>query len=112
MQVVSILGFAAALAVAGTAFAQTTPPAGTGTKMSAADCTSLWSKLDAGKSGSLTQSQAKDAVTNFKAADINNDGKLDQTEFTTACNQGDVISRGMTGTDTPSGSSVPKTPSK
>jgi hypothetical protein len=112
MKAISIVGFVAALALAGTAFAQTTPPAGKGTKMSAADCASLWSKLDASKSGSLTESQAKDAVTNFKAADINNDGKLDQNEFTTACNQGDVISRGLTGTDTPAGSTAPKAPSK
>ena len=110
MKVVSILSFAAALAVAGTAFAQTTPPAGTGTKMSAADCTSLWSRLDASKSGSLTESQVKDAVPNFKSADTNNDGKLSQSEFSTACTKGDVISRGLTGTDTPSGSTAPKTP--
>jgi hypothetical protein len=45
-------------------------------------------------------------VTDFKAADANNDGKLTQAEFTSACNKGLVIaagsgagSRGITGTD-------------
>jgi hypothetical protein len=112
MKTLPIIGFAAALAMAGTAFAQsqTTPPAGN-KKMSAADCTALWSSLDTAKAGSLTEAQAKSAVPNFAAADTNKDGKLSQSEFTSACSSGLVTgsgSRGMTGTDTPSGNTAPK----
>ena len=55
----------------------------------------------------MSQAQAHGTVTDFKAADANNDGKLTQAEFSAACNKGLVIaagssagSRGMTGTDT------------
>lgn len=106
MKALSIFGFAAALAMAGTAFAQTSPPASNKAKMSQADCVSLWSSLDTNKAGSLTEAQSKGAVTNFKAADVNNDGKLSQSEFTTTCANGGVISRGLTGTET-----TPKAPS-
>ncbi len=48
-------------------------------------------------------------MTDFKAADTNNDGKLTQTEFMTACDKGLVTAsatsgsggRGMTGTESP-----------
>jgi hypothetical protein len=100
MKTISILISTAALAVAGTAFAQTSPSGST--KMSQAECTSLWSSLDASKSGSLSEAQSKNAVSNFTSADSDKDGKLSQTEFMTACNQGGVTSRGMTGSDKPS----------
>ena len=100
MKTISILISAAALAVAGTALAQTSPSGST--KMSQAECTSLWSSLDASKSGSLSEAQSKNAVSNFTSADTDKDGKLSQTEFMTACNQGGVTSRGMTGSDKPS----------
>jgi len=100
MRTIPILVSAAALAVAGTAFAQTTPSGST--KMSQAECTSLWSSLDSSKAGSLSESQSKNAVSNFTSADTDKDGKLSQTEFMTACNQGGVTSRGMTGSGSPS----------
>jgi hypothetical protein len=98
----------AALAIAVPALAQTTtaPKSGT-TKMSKADCTAAWTKLDAAKSGSVSQSQALGVVTDFKAADANNDGKLTQAEFSAACDKGLVTAsaatgsggRGMTGSE-------------
>jgi hypothetical protein len=96
----TILISAVALVFAGTAFAQTSPS--DSTKMSQAECTSLWSSLDTSKSGSLSQAQANNAVPNFSTADANKDGKLSQSEFMTACGQGGVTSRGMTGTGKPS----------
>jgi EF-hand domain pair len=102
----------AALLIAGSAFAQTTtaPKSGT-TKMSQSDCTAAWNRLDTAKSGSVSEAQVQGVVTDFKAADTNNDGKLTQSEFMAACNKGLVTAssgsgsggRGMTGTDSPSG---------
>jgi hypothetical protein len=100
------LAAAAALAIAVPALAQTTTtPKSGATKMSQADCTAAWTKLDTTKGGSVSQSQAGSVVTDFKAADTNSDGKLTQSEFMTACGKGLVTaststgsgSRGMTG---------------
>jgi len=107
MRTVASLAAAAALAIALPALAQTTPKSGA-TKMSQADCTVAWNKLDASKTGSVSQTQAQGVVTDFKAADANNDGKLTQTEFMEACDNGLVTAsaasgsggRGMTGSET------------
>jgi len=106
----------AALLMAGSAFAQTAtaPKSGT-TKMSQSDCTAAWNRLDTAKSGSVSQAQAQGVVTDFKAADTNNDGKLTQSEFMAACDKGLVTAssgtasggRGMTGTDSPAGTTSP-----
>lgn len=112
MRMIISLAAAAALALAVPALAQTNAPSGA-TKMSQSDCTSAWTKLDASKSGNVSQTQAQGTVTDFKAADTNNDGKLTQTEFMTACDKGLVTAsaqtgsggRGMTGTE-------PATPKK
>ena len=111
MRMVASLAAAAALALAVPAFAQTTTvPKTSSTKMSQADCTAAWTKLDASKTGSVTQTQAQGVVTDFKAADTNNDGKLTQAEFTAACDKGLVTAsasagsggRGMTGNESTS----------
>jgi len=106
----------AALLMAGSAFAQTAtaPKSGT-TKMSQSDCMAAWNRLDTAKSGSVSQAQAQGVVTDFKAADTNNDGKLSQSEFMAACDKGLVTAssgtasggRGMTGTDSPAGTTSP-----
>ena len=106
----------AALLMAGSAFAQTAtaPKSGT-TKMSQSDCTAAWNRLDTAKLGSVSQAQAQGVVTDFKAADTNNDGKLTQSEFMAACDKGLVTAssgtasggRGMTGTDSPAGTTSP-----
>ena len=106
----------AALLMAGSAFAQTAtaPKSGT-TKMSQSDCTAAWNRLDTAKSGSVSQAQVQGVVTDFKAADTNNDGKLSQSEFMAACDKGLVAAssgtasggRGMTGTDSPAGTTSP-----
>ena len=105
MNIACSIAAAAVLALAVPALAQTTPGSGA-VKMSQAECTAAWNKLDAAKSGNVSQAQAQGTVTDFKAADANSDGKLTQVEFTAACNKGLVTaagagagSRGMTGTD-------------
>ena len=127
MKIVSSLATTALLALAVPALAQTStaPKSGT-TKMSQAECTAAWSKLDTAKSGSVSQSQAQGVVKDFKAADTNNDGKLSQAEFMAACDKGLVTAsatgsggRGLTGTESgssttpgastaPGGSTAPK----
>ena len=97
MKIVASLAAAAALAIAMPALAQTTMPKSGGSKMSRADCTAAWTKLDASKSGSVSQTQAQGVVTDFKAADSNNDGKLTQTEFLAACDKGLVTASVATG---------------
>ena len=109
MKIVASIAATAALAFAIPALAQTTSTPKSGTmKISQADCTAAWTKLDASKAGSVSQTQAQGVITDFKAADTNNDGKLTQTEFMTACDKGLVTAsaagsggRGMTGTESP-----------
>jgi hypothetical protein len=113
MKIVASLAATAALALAMPALAQTSMPKSGALKMSQAECTAAWTKLDASKSGSISQVQAQGVVTDFKAADMNNDGKLTQAEFIAACNKGLVTAstssgsggRGMTGSE-------PTTPKK
>ena len=105
MRILTAVAAAASLACALPALAQPH----SATKMSQSECTAAWTKLDASKSGSVTESQAHGAVlvTDFKAADSNHDGKLTQTEFMSACDKGMVTasagtgtgSRGMTGSE-------------
>jgi|SRR6476661_839407 len=108
MRLVASIAATAALVLAIPALAQTTTTPKSGTmKMSQADCTAAWTKLDASKAGSVSQTQAQGVVTDFKAADTNSDGKLTQTEFMAACDKGLVTAsaasasggRGMTGTE-------------
>ena len=110
MKIVASIAATEAFALAIPALAQTTTMPKSGTmKMSQADCTAAWTKLDATKAGSVSQTQAQGVVTDFKAADTNNDGKLTQAEFMTACDKGLVTAsaasgsggRGMTGTESP-----------
>jgi EF hand len=106
MRIVASLVASTALAIAMPALAQTGTAPKSAAKMSQADCTAAWTKLDASKSGSVSQSQAQGTVTDFKAADTNNDGKLSQAEFRAACDKGLVTAsasgtggRGMTGSE-------------
>jgi hypothetical protein len=91
---------ALALMLGGAAFAQTPPGASPGagaTKMTQAECQSLWNRLDSAKSGSVTEAQAQAYVTDFKAVDANSDGKLSQAEFNAGCNKGQVHGTATTG---------------
>jgi hypothetical protein len=100
------------LLLTGPAFAQTSPTQksapGGAMKMTQSECDAAWKRLDTGNSGSVAQAQAQSAVSDFKTADSNSDGKLSQTEFRQACNRGLVRSSATTG----SGTGSPSTPSK
>jgi Ca2+-binding EF-hand superfamily protein len=104
----------AAVVLGGLAYAQTSPPSKQGsgaTKLSQAECQSLWNTLDTSKSGNITAAQAQPYVTDFKAVDTNNDGKLSLTEFQAACNRGQVHASATTGSGSGSSGS-PMTPKK
>jgi len=108
MKIITALAVAGSLALCGSAFAQTNTSPGAATKMSQSDCTARWASLDSAKSGSITQAQAQGVVANFQSADANKDGKLSQSEFMTACTNGLVGSRGMTGTESGPSTTTPK----
>jgi hypothetical protein len=114
MRIVASLAAVLALSLAVPALAQTTTaPKSDTMRMSRADCTAAWTKLNPSKAASVSESQAQGVVTDFKAADANHDGKLTQAEFTAACDKGLVTAsagtgsggRGMTGSE-------PTTPKK
>ena len=89
MKIAASIAATALLALAVPALAQTsTAPKSPDGKLSRADCTAAWDKLDTSKSGNVTEAQSKGVVTNFKSADTNNDSKLSQSEFMTACEKG------------------------
>jgi hypothetical protein len=103
----------ASFALVAPGFAQTSTSPGGATKMSQADCTSEWSRLDASNTGSVGQPQAQNMISDFSSADTDKDGKLSRTEFMSACDKGLVRSsstgtgtgsRGISGSDTTPGS--------
>ena len=57
-------------------------------KLSAAQCSTLWEKVNTSGAATIDASQAQGYVTNFKAADPDNDGTLSKTEFQAACAKG------------------------
>jgi hypothetical protein len=91
----SVAAIVSALCVA-PGLAQTTGQGGA-MKLSQAQCTSVWSKIDGSQSGSVTQTAGSAFVTDFKAVDTNNDGKLSQAEFTAGCDKGLIRDTASTG---------------
>jgi hypothetical protein len=91
---------AVGLFMGGAAFAQTTPAPKSAApmKMTQAQCSAIWNKLDAAKSGNVSEAQAKPYVASFSAVDTNHDGKLSQTEFQSGCDKGQVHDSATTGT--------------
>jgi len=57
-------------------------------KLSAAQCSTLWEKVNTSGAATIDASQAQGYVTNFKAADPDNDGTLSKPEFQAACAKG------------------------
>jgi len=98
----------------GAAMAQTKSPSSGSTgamKMSQAECSALWNRIDSTKAGNISESQVKAYVTDFKALDTNGDHKLSQSEFQAGCDKGLVHSTASTGAGTgsmaPGGSTAP-----
>jgi hypothetical protein len=62
------------------------------TTMSQSECDALWKQANPSGAATITEAQAQPYVSDFKAANPDGDGTLDQTEFSTACQQGLVKS--------------------
>ena len=80
----TILGLAICCSMGGAAFAANNGAM----KLSAAQCSTLWEKANISGGATIDASQAQGYVTNFKAADPDNDGTLTKTEFQAACAKG------------------------
>lgn len=65
--------------------------AAAGTKLTDAQCTTLWSKAG-GATGDLAMDKAQPYVKDFKTADVNADSKLSATEWKDACAKGWIMS--------------------
>lgn len=92
-----IIASALALVSATAVNAQSQKPAGAATKLSQAECESLWSQANPSNAATISQSQAQPFVTDFKAANPDGDGTLDKNEFSKACSMGLVKSSASTG---------------
>jgi hypothetical protein len=68
-----------------------------GTQLSQAECDTLWSQANPAGAPAITESQAKHYVTDFKAANPDGDGSLDQNEFSAACKNGLVTGASSSG---------------
>ncbi len=66
-------------------------------KLSQAECDSLWSEANPSGSATITEAQAQPFVSDFKAANPDNDGTLDAKEFRAACSKGLVQSSATSG---------------
>jgi len=79
----TMMGLAVCCGMGGAAFAATN-----GTKLSAAQCSTLWDKVNVTGAATIDASQAQGYVTNFKGADPDGDGTLSKAEFQAACAKG------------------------
>ncbi len=68
-----------------------------GQKLSQAECDALWMQANPSNASTINESQAKGYVTDFKAANPDNDGTIDKSEFTKACNSGLVSGAASSG---------------
>ena len=62
------------------------------TTMSQSECDALWKQANPSGAATITEAQAQPYVSDFKAANPDGDGTLDQTEFSKACSGGLVKS--------------------
>lgn len=91
------LAIASALVVLSTTGVCAQTPQKSPTKLSQAECDSLWNQANPSNAATISQSQASNYVSDFKAANPDNDGSLDKAEFSKACNMGLVRGSGSTG---------------
>lgn len=72
------------------AFVLTAPFAVHAAPLSQSKCSALWDQLNPAGAATITQAQAGPHITDFKAADPDNDGTLTKSEFSQACKSGYV----------------------
>ena len=71
-----------------------------GQKLSQAECDALWIQANPSNAATIDEMQAKGFLTDFKAANPDNDGTIDKAEFTKACGSGLVSGSASTGAGT------------
>lgn len=71
--------------------------AGSGQKLTQAECDSLWMQANPSGGATISEAQAKGFVTDFKAANPDNDGTIDKAEFAKACGNGLVSGSASSG---------------
>lgn len=71
-----------------------------GQKLSQAECDALWMQANPSNAATINETQAMGYVTDFKAANPDNDGTIDKAEFTKACNNGLVSGSASSGAGT------------
>jgi hypothetical protein len=64
--------------------------AATAAPLSQTECNTLWNQVNPSGAATITQTQSQPYVTDFKAADPDNDGTLTKSEFSSACKSGYV----------------------
>jgi hypothetical protein len=72
------------------AFALVMPLAASAAPLSESECNSVWKEANPSGAPTITEAQAQPYVTDFKAADPDNDGTLSKSEFSAACKSGYV----------------------
>ena len=93
MKMYLVAASAVALMTATTAYAG-------GQKLSQAECDSLWMQANPSGAATIDETQAKGVVTDFKAANPDNDGTIDKAEFAKACKMGLVSGSASSGEGT------------
>jgi hypothetical protein len=67
------------------------------TQLSQSECTNLWQQANPSNADKLTQAQVAPYITNFKAANPDNDNTIEMDEWNAACQKGLVKSPSSTG---------------
>lgn len=80
-------------------------------KLSASECTNLWSEANPSNAAGLTESQSAPYVSDFKAANPDGDTTIEQDEWMTACNKGLIKASSSSGASSGSSGSA-NTPEK
>lgn len=85
------------IAISALALVAATGAYAAGEQLSQAECDALWLQANPGGAATIDETQAKGYVTDFTAANPDNDGTLDKAEFSKACDMGLVSGSASTG---------------
>ena len=104
--------FAAAALCPSAVWAQSpSPPSkSAGTRLSQAECRTLWNQANPSGGPTITMAQAQRYVSDFKSVDRDDDGSISKVEFNAGCKNGNVkgasastgMSPGTSGSSKPS----------
>jgi hypothetical protein len=90
---------------------QAKPVAPMGVKASQAECETLWTKADSGKTGKIAETIAANYITDPKLVNKDGDTTLEKAEFTSACEKG-LIKQSALASPQTTGSTTKTVPSE